>query len=226
MQPFQPLPLPTTSKHSRTSLFLLWNLLLFPKCVYPGNSYPTLHDQHHLLLSTHYLFLSFSSFPYLHYLYFTPILVDTQLMCTFHLLCSMTKLKEHSRAICCSNFCYLHYPACHRLPSHQRCLTSPRWPHVHHIFLPESTPLFKTKKSPSEWESEGIRPPKTDAILNIYSIYMYIYSAKGAHTHQSLCGKLQFNLGRSLAKSVMCNHTCGAKVNFSILIQKNTIVAD
>ena len=165
-----------------------------------------------------------SSFPYLHYLYFTPILVDTQLMCTFHLLCSMTKLKEHSRAICCSNFCYLHYPACHRLPSHQRCLTSPRWPHVHHIFLPESTPLFKTKKSPSEWESEGMRPPKTDAILNIYSIY--VYCAKGAHTHQSLCGKLHFNLGRSVAKGVMCNHTCGAKVIFSSLIQKNTTVTD
>ena len=153
-------------------------------------------------------------------------LVDcpTQLICTFHLLCSLTKLKEHSREICYSKTCYLHYPACHRLPSHQRCLTSPRWPHVHHIFLPESTPLFKTKKSPSEWESEGMRPPKTDAILNIYSIY--VYCAKGAHTHQSLCGKLQFNLGRSLAKSVMCNHTCGAKVIISSLIQKNKTMAD
>ena len=230
MQPFQPLPLPTTSKHSRTSLFLLWNLLLFPKCLLAWQIFLTLLYTTNIILdlqlSTHYLSCPISSSPYLYYLYFTPILVDcpTQLICTFHLLCSLTKLKEHSREICYSKTCYLHYPACHRLPSHQRCLTSPRWPHVHHIFLPESTPLFKTKKSPSEWESEGMRPPKTDAILNIYSIY--VYCAKGAHTHQSLCGKLQFNLGRSLAKSVMCNHTCGAKVIFSILIQKNTIVAD
>ena len=105
MQPFQPLPLPTTSKHSRTSLFLLWNLLLFPKCLLAWQIFLTLLYTTNIILdlqlSTHYLSCPISSSPYLYYLYFTPILVDcpTQLICTFHLLCSLTKLKEHSREI-------------------------------------------------------------------------------------------------------------------------------
>ena len=158
-QPFQPLPLPTTSKHSRTSLFLLWNLLLFQKCLYPGNSYPALHYQHYPRSSTEYS-LSFRSYLFLSLFSLSILYSNTSWLANstylyFSFVFSMTKLKEPSREICYSNTCYLHYPACHRLPSHQRCLTSPRWPHVHHIFLPQSTPLFKTKKSPSEMRIWG-----------------------------------------------------------------------
>ena len=151
---------PPPSTHGLPCFFSIWNLLLFQKCLYPGNSYPALHYQHYPRSSTEYS-LSFRSYLFLSSLFSLSILYsNTSWLANstylyFSFVFSMTKLKEPSREICYSNTCYLHYPACHRLPSHQRCLTSPRWPHVHHIFLPQSTPLFKTKKSPSEMRIWG-----------------------------------------------------------------------
>ena len=95
MQPFQPLPLPTTSKHLPPPSTHGLPCFFSGICSYFKNAFIlailtltyTANIILDLLLSTHYLSGPTSSSPYFHYLYFIPILVDrpTQLICTFHL---------------------------------------------------------------------------------------------------------------------------------------------